>query len=81
MPSAADKTTVDVGVTSTKTKVVGSRSPQDQIKSFEVAVFEYKDDPSEKNMSNIEKVLQVSCNTSLTHWGKLCENVHLSQNT
>ena len=67
MPSAAaadnnDKTSLDVA--STKTKVA-SRNPQDQIKSFEVAVFEYKDDPSEKNMANIEKVLQVCCYNSL----------------
>ena len=67
MPSASaadnnDKTSLDVA--STKTKVA-SRNPQDQIKSFEVAVFEYKDDSSEKNMANIEKVLQVSCNNRL----------------
>ena len=64
MPSAAidnDKTSADVTATvngTTKTKI--TRNSVDHVKSFEVAVFQYKEDPCEKNLASVEKVLQAS---------------------
>ncbi len=61
MPPAtgdSDKTSLDVNnVTSKNGKI--SRNPLDHLKSFEVAVVLYKEDPNEKNMANIDKALQV----------------------
>jgi hypothetical protein len=64
MPSAAgdnDKTSADVTTASTKSKM--TRNFVDHTKTFEVAVFQYKEDPSDKNIANVEKVLQVTLNS------------------
>ena len=61
MPSAtgdSDKTTLDVNNVTSKTSKM-SRNPQDHVKSFEIAIIQYKEDPNEKSMANIDKVLQV----------------------
>jgi hypothetical protein len=63
MPPAAidhDKTSVDATTTNGTTKTKMTRNSVDHIKSFEVAVFQYKEDPSEKNLASVEKVLQAS---------------------
>ena len=61
MPSAAvdnDKTSADATTMNGTTKTKMTRNSVDHAKSFEVAVFQFKEDPSEKNLASVEKVLQ-----------------------
>lgn len=63
MPSATenDKTSLDAAsTTTTSIKSKMSRNSVDHLKTFEVAVFQYKEDSTEKNLANVEKILQVT---------------------
>lgn len=41
-------------------KMTTGRTGTDLVKSFQVAILHYKDDKSDKNLTNIDKIVQVS---------------------
>lgn len=56
--TAMDATSMSTAAVSAKSKM--SRNSADHLKTFEVAVFQYKEDPTDKNFANVEKILQVA---------------------